>query len=73
MIMHPYTLKKKMMHVMHPEQRAQIQVYSRFILCSSITLNYIICTGAEDDQFEEEKELIIKEIERTSRLVELRP
>lgn len=28
-------------------------------------------TGADDDQFEEEKELIIKEIERVSRLPNL--
>jgi hypothetical protein len=32
-----------------------------------ISDNLLIFAGAEDEQFEEEKELIIKEIERVSR------
>lgn len=47
----------------------RVQLLLRFSISMFISsLNYSVITGGEDDQFEEEKELIMKEIEKVSRL-----
>lgn len=35
----------------------------------NISILFVSCSGSEDEQFEEEKEMIMKEIERVSRFI----
>ena len=56
----------------YPQPKAKIKHLVLVKACVPQFIEYVwVIAGAEDDQFEEEKELIIKEIDRVHRLAEI--